>query len=214
MIKSTKEERRTFFMYYGWTIPVFLVVFWVTFYFVFNQIYAVKPFEQLTFFYAAYGLKDNSFHEKMRKELEPQPCYEVNYYDYSLNDKTIYSKYSAVRDNCDFFVFSEYDLTEIAETAENIFMPIDGDMISRINLPAHYTFYEYNSVTYGIKLFDKDDETYNEQTKFKDYINFTYEDKKDSFYLVINKKSANFSVESNHILGYLGMEYLFNHVGA
>lgn len=214
MIKPLKEERRTFFAYFGWTIPVFLAVFWVMYFFIFNQIYAVKPFEKLTFFYAAYGLKETSFHEDMRKELEATPCYEVNYYDYSLNDSTIYTKYSAVKDSCDFFIFSEHDLNEIGDTIGNNFKQVDDnqELFSQVELSAHYTFYLHSGIKYGIKLFDKDDEVYNEATKFKNYINFTFGDKKDSFYLVINKNSVNFS--SEHILGYLGMRYLFNNVGA
>ena len=94
----SKEGFKTYFTYYGWTIVVFLIVFWAGYYFIFRQMYAPKQYEQLNFFYAAYGLKDNSIHNKMQKALEEDNCFEVNYYDYSRNDKKIYEYYSSIKD--------------------------------------------------------------------------------------------------------------------
>ena len=211
MRKLTKDDRNTFFAYYGWTIPVFLVVFWAIFYFTFRQIYATKQYEQLVFFYAAYGLKNDTVHTKLQKKLEPQHCYEVNYYDYARDSSSIINAYSAVSSICDFFVFSETDLVDMQETVQTNFMVIDSELTTKINLPAAYEFYSYSDgLNYGIKLFDKNDPTYSENIKYSSYINFSRGSDIDTFYLVINKKSVNFNESAHHTLGYLGLDYLFN----
>ena len=206
----TKEGIKTYLTYYGWTILVLPLVLWSGFYFIFKSMYAPKKYEQLTFFYAAYGLKDNSLHDRMQKDLEADGCYEVNYYDYSILDKKIYEYYSALKDNCDFFVFSEHDLLEMKEVVKDEFKVLDEDLLKRIELPSFYSTYAYEDINYGIKLIDKDDDSYNEKSKFSSIINYSLNDNKDSFYLLINKDSENFDLEANHTLGYIGLNYLFN----
>lgn len=210
MRKITKENYNTFFSYFGWTIPVFLIVFWAIFYFTFRQIYATKPYEQLVFYYAAYGLKDNSVHNKLQKALEPKQCYEVNYYDYTRDSSEAYKSYTAVSSICDFFVFSETDLNDMQDAVKSIFMPITNEFADKIHLPAAYSFFQFESVNYGIKLNDKNDATYEQNKKYSSYINFSKGSNTDSFYLVINKNSVNFNEDANHVLGYLGLDYLFN----
>ena len=206
----SKEGFRTYLTYYGWTIVVFLIIFWAGFYFIFRQMYAAKRYEQLNFFYAAYGLKDDSIHNKMQKALEDKSLYEVNYYDYSRIDKKIYEYYSATKDNCDFFVFSEQDLIDMKEVVKEEFKPLDEDLLKRINLPSYYSLYTYENINYGIKLIDKDDQEYNSKTKFDSLINYSLNNDKDSFYLLININSINFDLNEEHTLGYEGLNYYFN----
>ena len=206
----TKEGVKTYLTYYGWTILVLPLILWSGFYFIFKTMYAPKKYEQLTFFYAAYGLKDNSLHDKMQKALEEYDCFEVNYYDYSIADKKIYDYYTAVKDNCDFFIFSENDILEMKDVVKSEFKALDEDLLKRIELPDYYKTYAYEDINYGIKLIDKDDESYNEKTKFNSIINYSLNDNKDSFYLLVNKDSENFNLEENHTLGYKGLNYLFH----
>ena len=206
----SKEGFKTYLTYYGWTSVVFLIIFWAGFYFIFRQMYAPKRYEQLNFFYAAYGLKDNSIHEKMQKALEDKNCFEVNYYDYSRNDKKIYEYYSSLKDNCDFFVFSEQDLIDMKEVIKSEFKVVDENLLKRISLPSYYSLYSYENINYGIKLIDKDDQSYNEKTKFDSLINYSLNNNADSFYLLININSVNFDLESGYTLGYLGLDYFIN----
>lgn len=208
----TKEGIKTYLTYFGWSILLLPFVLWAGFYFIFRQMYAAKPYEQLTIFYAAYGLKDDSFHNKMQKDLEDKACYEINYYDYSRSDKKIYEYYSSVKDNCDFFVFGEQDLVDMKEVVKEQFKVIDEDLAKNINLPSYYEYFSYEEGNYGIKLVDKENSEYNQKTKFDSLINYSLNNQSDSFYLLINKDSVNFDKESNHTLGYIGLEYLFNNV--
>ena len=206
----TKEGFKTYLTYYGWTLLVLPLILWSGFYFIFKTMYAPKKYEQLTFFYAAYGLKDNSIHEKMQKALLDHDCFEVNYYDYSIADRKIYDYYTAVKDNCDFFIFSEHDILEMKDVVKTEFKVLDDDLLKRIELPDYYKTYAYEDINYGIKLIDKDDDSYNEKTNFNSIINYSLNDNKDSFYLLVNKDSENFNLEENHTLGYLGLNYLLH----
>ena len=207
----SKEGFKTYLTYFGWTVLVLAILLWAGFYFIFRQMYAAKPYEQLTFFYAAYGLKDESFHNKMQKDLEDKSCYEVNYYDYSRIDKKIYEYYSSVKDNCDFLIFSEQDLVDMKEVVKSEFKVLDENLIKEINLPSYYSFFDYEGLNYGIKLIDKNDDSYNNQTKFNHLIKSSLNENSDSFYLLINQKSVNFDKENEHILGYSGLEYYLNY---
>ena len=209
MSKITKQDRMTYFAYYGWTIPVFLVAFWVIFFFIFQQMYAPRRYEKLVFFYAAYYLKDDSFHKELRKDLQPYGCLDIDYYSYSLDDKSIASKYNSLKDNCDYFVLSETDLKDMDEYIANQYMVIDDSLINKAGIPSDYEFYSFGETKYGIKLFDKDRE-YKYNDKFSNWINFSNGSNTDSFYLVINKTSINFNEEKEHMLGYYGLKWLTN----
>lgn len=210
MRKLNKEDRHTFFAYYGWTIPVFLIAFWAMYYFIFNQIYATQAYQQLVFFYAAYGVKDNSIHTKLQKKLEPKQCYEVNHYDYSKDSQDAYQNFTAVYPICDFFVFSKTDLVDMDAGVKTYFKPITDDLIATSNIPASYTYYSFETVNYAIKIYDSVNDTYNSDKPFSKYLNFSKGSNTDDFYLLIGLKSVNFNETAHHTLGYLGLDYLFN----
>lgn len=210
MKKVTKTERNNYLAYYGWTIPIFLIVFWVTFFFIFQNIYAVKKYQKLVIFYAAYNLKDKTIHKKMKASLKEYGCLDVEYYSYAFDDPQIVENYNALKKNCDFFVISEYDLKEMKEEINNQYMPLTNELIEKVKAPESYQYYSYGSVSYGFKVFDKDNVAYNQMTHFNEWVNFTKEEKTDNFYLVINKDSVNFNEEKGHTLGYHGLEWLLN----
>ena len=210
MVRVNRRQRLNYFTYYGWTIPVFFVVFWVSFFFIFQQIYAAKRYQKLVLFYAAYNLKDDSIHKDMKKGLEQYNCLEVDYYSYSLNDVKIANYYYSLKANCDFFIMSESDLSEMQEYIDREYMPLSEDIINTSEVPSSYEYYSFGDTKYGFKVFDKDNEEYSKKTGFYKWINFSSEDKTDNFYLVINKDSVNFNQKDNHILGYKGLKWLLD----
>ena len=210
MKKVAKKDFNTFLAYFGWTIPIMLMVFWASYFFIYRQIYATKPYEKITILYAAYGVKDNSLHTKHKSELESHNCYEVNHYSYNRDSQDLIKHYNALAPLCDYFVFSETDLNDMHEAIEKNFKPVSTDLVSKCNIPSSYSYYSFGTTNYGIKLYDKSDETYNSGKYFSNYINFSNGTNVDSYYLLINKNSVNFDESANHILGYLGLEYLFN----
>ena len=210
MKKISKKDFHTFLAYFGWTIPVLIAVSWASYFFIFRQIYATKAYEKITLLYAAYGLKDNSIHSKLLNKLESHTCYEVNHYSYGRNSQDLIKHYNAIAPSCDFFIFSETDLNDMHEAIEKNFKPVSVDIITKSSIPASFTYYSFNTVNYGLKIYDKNDASYNDGKHFDNYINFSNGTETDSFYLLINKNSVNFDEPANHILGYLSLEYLFN----
>ena len=210
MKKISKKQTLNFFTYYGWTIPTFLVAFWVIFFFIFQNVYAAKRYQKLVIFYAAYNLKDKSLHSKLKENLKPYGCLEIDYYSYALNDSQIVTNYNALKDICDYSVLSEQDLKDMKDTINSQYMSLTNDFLKRVKAPTNYEYYSYNDTKYGFKIYDKDNETYNQMTGFDQYVNFVQGDKTDNFYLVAHIKSVNFNDEKGHVLGYYGLEYLLN----
>jgi hypothetical protein len=72
----------------------------------------------------------------------------------------------------------------------------------------NFETYKYEETSYGIKLFDKENDTYNNKYKFKDFIEFTKEGTdKENYYLLIDKESPNFDETNKHTLGYSVLSY-------
>lgn len=206
-IYKDKSKDKSYFYYFGWTIPVFLGVFYLLFFVFFQNVYRVKPYEKIDMFVAAYGVNDNYYQKELLKELKDDGLVEVNIYDYPVNDKKIYDYYQAYGESSDFVILSEGDVTEMKEVIKDKFVSLDT-LASDCPTISHYASYQYDSVSYGIKVFDKSDETYNEKYDFTTHINFTLEGKeRTDYYLLINKSSVNFDKENNHNLGYLVLEY-------
>lgn len=205
-----KSAGKSYFYYFGWTIPVFLGLFFLLFFLVFQGVYHVKRYQQIDFFIAAYGVKDHYYQERLTKELEKDGLIEVNIYDYPVNDSKIYDYYQAYGEKSDFVILSEGDVNEMKEAIKDKFVPVNNYLEDCPSI-AKYDLYQYESVSYGIKLFDKTNEIYNQKYDFTNHINFTSEGKEiTDYYLLINKDSVNFDKQNNHILGYLVLEYFLS----
>ena len=206
-IYKDKSKDKSYFYYFGWTIPVFLGVFYLLFFVIFQWVYRVKPYEKIDMFIAAYGVNDRYYQNELIKELGKDGLIEVNIYDYPVNDKKIYEYYQAYGETSDFVILSEGDVSEMKEVIKDKFVSLDN---LSTDCPAinNYETYQYDSLSYGIKVFDKENETYNAKYDFTTHINFTSEGKeKTNYYLLINKSSINFDKQNNHNLGYLVLEY-------
>ena len=206
-IYKDKSAGKSYFYYFGWTIPVFLGLFYLLFFLIFQGVYKVKPYQKIDFFIAAYGVNDNYYQEQLIKEFEDDGLIETNIYDYPLTDPKIYDYYQAYGESADFVILSEGDVTEMKEVIKDKYVSLDTLTSDCPNI-SHYESYQYDSISYGIKIFDKADDSYNEKYDFTTHINFTSEGKeKTNYYLLINKESVNFDKQNNHILGYLVLQY-------
>lgn len=206
-IYKDKSKDKSYFYYFGWTIPVFLGVFYLLFFVIFQGVYRVKPYERIDIFIAAYGVNDNYYQNEITKQFKDDGLVEVNIYDYPVNDSKIYDYYQAYGESSDFVILSEGDVNEMKEVIKDKYVPLDT-LATDCPTINHYDVYQYDSISYGIKIFDKADDIYNAKYDFTSHINFTLEGKeKTDYYLLINKSSVNFDKENNHILGYKVLEY-------
>ena len=202
-----KEKGRSYFYYYGWTILVFLSAFFLIFFFIFQGIFHVKRTQRIEMFIAAHGLKDYDYDKKILKEFKSQGLIEMNIYSYLENDVNIYDYFSANGEKADFIIFSETNVKDLNEYLPANYIPL-ADLNEQVECLNRFETFDYEGVSYGVKIFDGANESYNQNLNFQDLIEFTKEgQKKESYYLLIDNESPNFDVKNQHTLGYSVLEY-------
>lgn len=206
-IYKDQGKAKSYFYYYGWSILVFLAGFFLIFFFVFQSMFAVKRTQRIEMFIAAHGLKDNDYSTKVEKKFKDNGLIEMNIYSYLEDDAEIYNYYSANGEKADFVIFSETNINDLKELVAENYIPLSSleDTMEEIKT---FETYDYEGASYGIKIFDSANESYNNKYKFKDLIEFTKEGQENkSYYLLIDKDSPNFDKANNHTLGYSVLSY-------
>lgn len=206
-IYKDREKAKSYFYYYGWTILVFVVAFFLTFFLIFQNLFAVKRTQHVDMFIAAHGLKDFEYSSKVVKQFKKGGLVEFNIYSYLEDDINIMDYFSANGENADFVIFSETNISDMKEYVPANYVPLSSLEDTVESIKSFETF-EYEGTAYGIKLFDATNDTYNNKYKFKDFIEFTKEGKdNESYYLLIDNGSPNFDKENKHTLGYSVLSY-------
>ncbi len=202
---------KSYFYYYGWTILVFLSAFFLIFFFIFQAMFYVKRTERIELFIAAHGLKDNNYSTKIEKEFKNQGLIKMNIYSYLESDVArVMDYFSANGENADFIIFSETNVTDLKDYVPTNYFSLSSlsEEVEKIN---EFETYDYEGTSYGIKIFDGNNDAYNSKYKFHDFIEFTKEgENKQSYYLLIDNDSPNFDKAHNHTLGYSVLEYFLN----
>ncbi len=205
-----REKAKSYFYYYGWTILVFIAGFFLIFFFIFQNMFAVKRTQRVDLFIAAHGLKDYDYSKKIQKKFKSQGLIEFNVYSYLEDDPKVFDYFSANGEKADFVVFSETNLNDLKEYLPNNYVPL-SDIATVVDKVNNFETFDYEGTGYGIKLFSKDSETYNNKYKFKDYIEFTKEGvDKENYYLLIDNESPNFDEANKHTLGYSVLSYFLD----
>ena len=201
---------KSYFYYYGWSILVFFVAFFFIFFFIFQAMFYVKRTERIDLFIAAFGLKDYEYSNKIQKEFKDQGLVEMNIYSYIEDDINIYNYFSANGENADYVIFSETNMNDLQDYVKYNYFPL-SELQTEVSKVSEFDTFEFESVAYGIKIFDKDNDTYNNKYKFKDLIEFTKEGKeKENYYLLVDNGSPNFDKEGGHTLGYSVLDYFLS----
>lgn len=202
------QKGKSYFYYYGWMIAAFLLAFFLIFFFIFQAMFYVKRTEKIELFIAAHGLKDDSYSKKIQKEFKSSGLIEMNVYSYMEDDSNLFNYFSANGEKADYIIFSETNVQDLKEYVEGNYIPLSS-LQEDVPSIAQFETYQYGNEAYGIKIFDGQNETYNDKLKFTDLISFTKEGKeKESYYLLVDNESPNFNKEKNHTLGYSVLEYL------
>ena len=205
-----REKAKSYFYYYGWTILVFIAGFFLIFFFIFQARFAVKRTQRVDLLIAAHGLKDYDYSKKIQKQFKSQGLIEFNVYAYLEDDPNVFNYFSANGEKADFVVFSETNLNDLKEYLPNNYVPL-SDIVKVVDKVNNFETYKYEETSYGIKLFDKENDTYNNKYKFKDFIEFIKEGTdKENYYLLIDKESPNFDETNKHTLGYSVLSYFLD----
>lgn len=170
----------------------------------------VKRTERVDLFIAAFGLKDYEYSNKIQKEFKDQGLVEMNIYSYIEDDINIYNYFSANGENADYVIFSETNMNDLQDYVKYSYFPLP-ELETEVSKVSEFETFEFESVAYGIKIFDKDNDAYNNKYKFKDLIEFTKEGKeKENYYLLVDNGSPNFDKEGGHTLGYSVLDYFLS----
>ena len=204
-------RQRSFFYYYGWTILVFFGVFFLVYFLIFQAMFNVKRTEKIDLFIAAYGLKDETISETIEKEFKKDGLIEMNIYSYVEDDKNLFDYFTANGENADFVIFSETNIKDLKEYLSENYYDVSTLMESAPSI-SHFDTYKYEGdKPFGIKIFDGQNDEYNNRFTFTDMIKFDYQDKeKESYYLLVDNQSPNFDKANNHTLGFSVLEYLLS----
>ncbi len=197
-VPSKLVSRRLFGLLW---VMIFAFLFsWAGYYIIFKAVYELKPYEKLTFFVESYSVlphKPEQFQVLLDNEqLKEEGLIDIIYYSYDIfGEETPSSK--TIIDKLDFAILPEASMDAYTGRKDD-FRKVD-DLMS---LPSQYvTAYD----GYAIKIYDSQDEAYNEALNFSSWISFSKDQYTASFYLVISSYSANFDEANNHVLGYTSL---------
>ncbi len=171
-----------------WTynlIPFLLLGSGVSFglYYAVESIDEYKDFEKIDLFCEGYSFLDPSLKETILQENEGV-IFKMETHVYSPHMKEIAKMYAAYGEYADILVLTEKDLTDMDKAIATRFLSMDG-----LTIPANLTTYQYEDTPYAVKLFDKEDGTYNAHYALGDWLRF--DEEFESLYLLLNSRSQN-----------------------
>ena len=154
------SKGKSFFYYYGWTPLVFIGVFFLILFLIFKAMFYVKRTQRVELFIAAYGLKDNDYHNTIEKEFNDSGLIEFNIYSYMNDDVNTANYFSANGENADYVIFSESNIKDMEDYPYYNYRDV-STLTSECPSISQYDTYMYENTPIGIKVFDGKDESYN-----------------------------------------------------
>ena len=209
MLKPSKSKVLNFFMFYGWSIIIFSLVAFAGLTLIVSRINRINDNQRFSIFFCAYGLKEERYKNELYEELKEDGVLQVNYFDYLLDDSKIVTYYTSYGERSDINIMSEKDVKDMQEVIAEHYIPLTNDLLTELGLDAKYARYAYENTEYGIKIYDKEDISYNSSFSYQEWINFS-NDKgdTDSFFILIRKNSVNFGKSTT--FGIKGLRYLID----
>ena len=193
MLKPTKKNITNFFTYYLWIVIVFAIVTFASTTLLLSAINKIQDHERFSIFFAAYGITEERGKEDIQELLKDDGIVEVNYYSYRNDDSRIGAYYQAFGYYSEINILSEKDVKDMKETIKNVYIPLTNEFKNAAEIPSIYQTYDYEDKPYALKIFDKDDESYNAKFNYSTWINFeTPNIENENFYLLLSYRSPNF----------------------
>lgn len=188
-MKELSKRKLSRYFEYNWIflIVVFLL-FYCLFYYSLNKINEYKDEEKINIFVEGERLIDEKFAQDL-KEQDPR-ILEYNFYLYSPEDPKLFDFYEAFGTNADILILREQDLIDVSSLIKDNFLEIDSQMKEQIVSDEMIVeYYNYQTESYGIKIYDHENPLFNNQYHFDQWIEFN---PIDNFYMVFNKNSLKF----------------------
>ena len=199
------------FLEYSW---VFIIAFgffsYTVFYYPIHKINEYKSYEKIVFFSEAGFFKEKDFEDKILERFQDE-ILQVTVYDYSSKEPYLGTLYESYGARSDFLILSEKNLLTVDKFISDNFINLDDNFLKSND--NNYDYFTYDTLKYGLKVYDYENSDYNEKYKFLDWIEF---DGNDNYYLLANKKSVNFNLneeEKTTDNGYQVFDYLMERYG-
>lgn len=212
-LTPNKKSLLNYFMYYGWAIIVFGIVAFASLTLILSAVNKIYDHQRFSIFFSAYGLKEERYKDELLEELKDDGVIEINYYDYPCDSSKVVTYYTVYGEKSDINILSETDIKDMQQYVADYFINITDPLISDLGLSNDYTYYSYDEKAYAIKIFDKDDESYNDKFIYQEWIDFKKEDLSDNFYILLRRNSINFGEygDKNRTTNAIkGLRYLIN----
>ena len=212
-LHPNKKTLLNYFMYYGWAIIVFAIVSFASLTLILSAVNKIYDHQRFSIFFSAYGLKEERFKNELLDELKDDGVIEINYFDYPCNSDQIVTYYDVYGEKSDINILSETDIKDMQQYVGDYFINITGYLKTELNLSNNYTYYSYDEKPYAIKIYDKDDNSYNDKFIYQEWINFSKGELTDNFYILLRRNSINFGEygDKNKTTNAIkGLRYLIN----
>ena len=172
------------FFEYQWAfLLVGAVAAALLFYYPINAINAYPSTERLDAFFLVAEEKEPFLQSLADPEGDIK---EVRSYFYSPSTSNIGDVYTAYGVFADLLLLRDREFEDVGEYVEEMALALPDEISSQISLPMYQTS---DGKSYGVKIYDGEDEAFNEAHRFLDWLDFaSYE---GSYYLVIGPESDN-----------------------
>lgn len=198
---------RSYLQYDWWKIVGIFLVGSISLYSIFQSKDRLKDNEILDIFITGEIL-DYSYQEKMFSSVENNVIHAVNSTNYSQDDIQYYQLASSYLSSVsDLYLLPESVLSSHKEYI-SYSLPLDIASQEKIKaIDSSYSFYiDSNDKPRGVKVFDKEDKSFNESKNVSSYFSF-----KETTYLFISNNSTNnkdVDKNGNHLLLEFALSFL------
>lgn len=198
---------RSYLQYDWWKIVGIFLVGSISLYSIFQSKDRLKDNEILDVFVTGEVL-DYSYQEKMFSSVENNVIHAVNSTSYNQDDIQYYQLASSYLSSVsDLYLLPESVISNHKEYV-SYSLPLDIDTQNKIKaIDPSYSFYiDSNDKARGIKVFDKEDKSFNESKNVSSYFSF-----KETTYLFISNNSTNnkdIDKNGNHLLLEFALSFL------
>ena len=183
---------------YSWRLLLIVLIFSYAFwYYVVSWRTEYKKEETFSIFITSYDW-NNQLEDELYNEFKDDGILDFNVYNFSIDDKDLSSYYTNFGVKSDILILYEFDLNDMDEYIDDYYMVIPSKYSNQFDC------FKYNEAPYGIKLYDNENNEYNNSLINK-YNVFSGEKNQD-VYILINKKSVHFDNEQD--IGYSVLDYI------
>lgn len=180
----------------GKRIFLVILVYILSFIFVdfsISSIHAYRDYEKFSLFIDAKGIKNDDMVKYLENETKQCGIEKFSYYCYPKSLTSDNSLQTSIyqKEANDIVIINENELKDMDEAIQQHFVTIDQFFDENSK-----DYYVFNGQKYGLKIYDVQNETYNQKMGFANFVD--YEEYSSNSYLCIRSSSVHFGTKTNY----------------